>query len=142
MSDEDADALATYWQAAQPSAGGVQIDEEWTDEDDEGDSLEEDEEEREEHACEEAGNQGDDNPDEALVQRAIELMRGMEWISASRFAREFRIGSTRAGRIMDILVARGLVSAAADGPRNTRRVLLNNEQPDPEQESEEISLSS
>jgi len=139
VSDEDAEAMATYWQTVQPSVG-VQLAEVWTDEADEDDGqAEEAEEERDD-----SSSQGESDSDEALVMRAIDLMRGMEWISASRFAREFKIGSTRAGRIMDILVARGMVSATADGPRNTRRVLLaNNEQSDLEQdEAEEVSLSS
>lgn len=145
VSDEDAEALATYWQAAQPSAG-VRIAEKWADEDDEdeGDNLEKAEEERNEHELKEAGNQSSDDPDEALIQRIIvELLPGQEWISASRFKRTFGIGDTRAGRIMDKLAARGLVSATAQGPRNERRVLLaNNEQLDSEQdEAEELSLS-
>ena len=136
VSDEDAEAMASYWRTAQSSIG-VQLVEEWTDEADDG--LEEEEEERDD-----GSSQGESDSDEALVQRAIELMRGMEWISASRFAREFKVGNTRAGRIMDILVARGMVSATADGPRSTRRVLLaNNEQSDQKRdEAEEVSLSS
>ncbi len=140
VSDEDAEAMATYWKTAQPSVG-VQLAETWTDEDDDQEKEEAEQEEREEAG----GTQGNDNSDEALVQRVInELMPGQEWISASRFRRVFRIGETRAGRIMDILAARGLVSATPEGPRNERRVLLtNNEQPDSEQdEAQEVSLPS
>jgi DNA segregation ATPase FtsK/SpoIIIE-like protein len=140
VSDEDAEAMATFWQMAQPSIG-VQLAEEWTDEAEEEDDLEEERDEREREA--ESSKEGNDNADEALVQRIInELLPGQEWISVSRFRRVFRIGETRAGRLMDILAARGLVGASPEGPRNERRVLLtNNGQLSPEQSKAEEASS-
>jgi DNA segregation ATPase FtsK/SpoIIIE-like protein len=143
VSDEDAEAMATFWQTAQPSIG-VQPAFEWTDEAEENDDLEEGRDEQEREA--DSPKEGNDNADEALLQRIInELLPGQEWISASRFRRVFRIGETRAGRLMDILAARGLVGASPEGPRNERRVLLaNNGQLSPEQgkTEEASSLSS
>jgi len=137
MSDSDAESLTAYWRA-QPEARThpTTAHQEALPFEDTA-ALESAEDEQDEQEPEVGGS---DDPDEALVQAAIELMAGKEWISASLFARTFKIGSTRAGRIMDILVARGMVSTTANGPRNTRRVLLS---PDEHlEQNEEVSLPS
>ena len=78
----------------------------------------------------ETGQQADEDvfdPDEdPLLEDAIELVVEMGTASTSMLQRKMRLGYTRAGRLMDMLERRGVISGY-EGSK-PRRVLLSPEQ--------------
>ncbi|MGH2850664.1 MAG: DNA translocase FtsK, partial [Solirubrobacteraceae bacterium] len=71
--------------------------------------LLEDVESEEEDAGEEDGFDPDEDP---LLEKAITLVVEMETASTSMLQRRLRLGYTRAGRLMDMLERRGIISAS------------------------------
>ncbi len=55
------------------------------------------------------GDAADDNPGDELYDQALDLVRRTRRASTSSLQRAFRIGYTRAARLMDIMEARGIV---------------------------------
>ena len=71
--------------------------------------------------------EGEDSDDaDALLDAAIELVVDMGQASASMLQRRFRIGYSRAGRIIDQMEARGIVSGY-EGSK-PRQVLISKEE--------------
>ncbi len=68
----------------------------------------------------------DDEEEDELLDDAIELVVGAEQASASMLQRRFRIGYNRAGRLIDIMEARGIIGPS-EGSK-PRRVLLTKEE--------------
>ena len=68
----------------------------------------------------------DDEDADALLDQAIELVVDMGQASASMLQRRFRIGYSRAGRIIDQMEARGIVSGY-EGSK-PRQVLISKEE--------------
>jgi len=72
---------------------------------------------------EEEGADGDFNPDEdPLLERAIEVVVQTQSASVSLIQRRLRVGYTRAGRLIDMLERRGIISGY-EGSK-PRRVLI------------------
>jgi S-DNA-T family DNA segregation ATPase FtsK/SpoIIIE len=72
---------------------------------------------------EDAGDDGDFDPDEdPLLDRAIEIVVQTQTASVSLLQRRLRVGYTRAGRLVDMLERRGIISGY-EGSK-PRRVLL------------------
>ena len=69
---------------------------------------------------------GDDEEEDELLNDAIELVVNAEQASASMLQRRFRIGYNRAGRLVDIMEARGIIGPS-EGSR-PRRVLITKEE--------------
>src|SRR5213075_160574 len=69
--------------------------------------LEEVEEEKEEPA---AGDDGFDPDEDPLLGDAIRLVAEMQTASTSMLQRRLRLGYTRAGRLIDMLERRGVIS--------------------------------
>lgn len=69
---------------------------------------------------------GDDDEEDELLEEAIELVVNAEQASASMLQRRFRIGYNRAGRLVDIMEARGIIGPS-EGSK-PRRVLLTKEE--------------
>jgi S-DNA-T family DNA segregation ATPase FtsK/SpoIIIE len=62
----------------------------------------------------------DDMPDsdeDELYERAVDLVRRQNRASTSLLQRHFRIGYTRAARLMDVMEARGIVGPPVDGAK-------------------------
>jgi S-DNA-T family DNA segregation ATPase FtsK/SpoIIIE len=70
------------------------------------------------------GSEDDFDPDEdALLERAIEVVVQTQTASVSLIQRRLRVGYTRAGRLIDMLERRGIISGY-EGSK-PRRVLVN-----------------
>ena len=68
--------------------------------------------------------EGDFDPDEdPLLERAIEIVVTAQTASTSLLQRRLRVGYTRAGRLIDMLERRGIISGY-EGSK-PRRVLLD-----------------
>jgi len=66
---------------------------------------------KEKEASEEDGHQGGLDPDEdSLLSEAAELVTQMQTASTSLLQRRLRVGYTRAGRLIDMLERRGIIS--------------------------------
>ena len=68
----------------------------------------------------------DDEEEDELLNDAIELVVNAEQASASMLQRRFRIGYNRAGRLVDIMEARGIIGPS-EGSK-PRRVLISKEE--------------
>ena len=81
-----------------------------------------------EEAFEDAGgDDGDFDPDEdPLLDRAIEIVVQTQTASVSLLQRRLRVGYTRAGRLIDMLERRGIISGY-EGSK-PRRVLVEEHQ--------------
>jgi DNA segregation ATPase FtsK/SpoIIIE, S-DNA-T family len=74
-------------------------------------------------AEDDAGEQGEFDPDEdPLLDRAIEIVVQTQTASVSLLQRRLRVGYTRAGRLIDMLERRGIISGY-EGSK-PRRVLV------------------
>jgi S-DNA-T family DNA segregation ATPase FtsK/SpoIIIE len=112
VSDKELDALVSYWRdiarreaiAAATATRAEEPEAPW----------------------EEMGAEGEGDSDDALVQRAAELVRKHRQASASFLQRQMRIGYPRAARLIDQLEKLGVVGPAEVGGR-TRTVLENAE---------------
>lgn len=71
-------------------------------------------------------NQGDGKDADELLEEAIDLAINMGQASASMFQRKFKIGYSRAGRLIDQMEARGLISGY-DGSK-PRKILISKEE--------------
>ena len=71
-----------------------------------------------------------DNNDEILIERALELLKKDQRVSASLLQRRLRIGYPRAARLLDQLEERGVVGPAMGGGRE-REVMLEPDEEDP-----------
>jgi DNA segregation ATPase FtsK/SpoIIIE, S-DNA-T family len=75
-------------------------------------------------AAEEAGEDEEFDPDEdPLLERAIEIVVQTQTASVSLIQRRLRVGYTRAGRLIDMLERRGIISGY-EGSK-PRRVLVD-----------------
>ena len=75
-------------------------------------------------AYEEADEDGDFDPDEdPLLDKAIEIVVQTQTASVSLLQRRLRVGYTRAGRLIDMLERRGIISGY-EGSK-PRRVLVS-----------------
>jgi S-DNA-T family DNA segregation ATPase FtsK/SpoIIIE len=73
--------------------------------------------------AEDAGEEGDFDPDsDPLLDKAIEIVVTTQTASVSLIQRRLRVGYTRAGRLIDMLERRGIISGY-EGSK-PRRVLL------------------
>jgi DNA segregation ATPase FtsK/SpoIIIE, S-DNA-T family len=73
---------------------------------------------------EDDGHEGDFDPDEdPLLDKAIEIVVGTQTASVSLLQRRLRVGYTRAGRLIDMLERRGIISGY-EGSK-PRRVLVD-----------------
>jgi len=89
-----------------------------------GQDLDESLLEAREQAYEEDGEDPDFDPDEdPLLERAIEIVVQTETASVSLLQRRLRVGYTRAGRLIDMLERRGIISGY-EGSK-PRRVLVS-----------------
>jgi S-DNA-T family DNA segregation ATPase FtsK/SpoIIIE len=80
-----------------------------------------------EGAFEDDGADGDFDPDEdPLLDRAIEIVVQTQTASVSLLQRRLRVGYTRAGRLIDMLERRGIISGY-EGSK-PRRVLVEEHQ--------------
>ncbi len=61
--------------------------------------------------------ESEEEPDEALLQRAIEIVRLHRRASISLLQRKLRIGYNRAARLIDLMEARGLIGPPEEGSR-------------------------
>jgi S-DNA-T family DNA segregation ATPase FtsK/SpoIIIE len=78
---------------------------------------------------EELGEDDDFDPDQdPLLEKAIEIVVQTQTASVSLLQRRLRVGYTRAGRLIDMLERRGIISGY-EGSK-PRRVLLDEAQPD------------
>ena len=78
-------------------------------------------------AREHEGEEGDFDPDEdPLLDRAIEIVVQTQTASVSLLQRRLRVGYTRAGRLIDMLERRGIISGY-EGSK-PRRVLVEEHQ--------------
>ena len=68
----------------------------------------------------------DEETEDELLNDAIELVVNAEQASASMLQRRFRIGYNRAGRLVDIMEARGIIGPS-EGSK-PRRVLISKEE--------------
>ena len=74
-------------------------------------------------SCEGEDDDGDFDPDEdPLLERAIEIVVQTQTASVSLIQRRLRVGYTRAGRLIDMLERRGIISGY-EGSK-PRRVLV------------------
>ncbi len=83
------------------------------------------------------GNANGDDCDELLTD-AIELVVGLGQASTSMLQRKFRVGHSRAGRIIDQMEERGII-AASEGPK-PRKVLISKEEWEEMKEQGETSF--
>ena len=74
------------------------------------------------------GEEGDFDPDEdPLLEKAIEVVVQTQTASVSLIQRRLRVGYTRAGRLIDMLERRGIISGY-EGSK-PRRVLVGEAEP-------------
>jgi hypothetical protein len=142
VSDEDTERLVAYWQAvAQQSGESQQRDAHaaWPTDTEEYEDLEE--ESVEDSDPEEEGDATtDEDSDELLLQRIIELLQaeGLPTLSVNQLQKLYRIGNSRAARLMDLLEERRIVGPKGSAPRGGRSVLqyaaATSDQPEQEQE--------
>jgi S-DNA-T family DNA segregation ATPase FtsK/SpoIIIE len=89
-----------------------------------GQELDESLLETREAAYDEDGEDGDFDPDEdPLLDRAIDVVVQTQTASVSLLQRRLRVGYTRAGRLIDMLERRGIISGY-EGSK-PRRVLVS-----------------
>ena len=109
VSDAEVDKLIMYWQTIHPPEVGALP------------------------PWEEMLKEGEVMADrDALVNKAIEMLRGEQHTSASMLQRRLRIGYPRAARLMDELEEMGVVGPAQTGGRE-REVLLDREEQEEDQ---------
>ena len=78
----------------------------------------------------EEGDDGDFDPDEdPLLEKAIDIVVQTQTASVSLLQRRLRVGYTRAGRLIDMLERRGIISGY-EGSK-PRRVLVEPSELDP-----------
>jgi S-DNA-T family DNA segregation ATPase FtsK/SpoIIIE len=109
VSDAEVDKIILYWQTVHPPE--VNISPPWED------------------FLKEGAVMADRD---ALVQKAINMLKGEKHASASMLQRRLRIGYPRAARLMDELEEMGVVGSAQTGGRE-REVLLEDEQGEEEE---------
>lgn len=73
----------------------------------------------------ETGSAVDENSDEAMADKALEVIRMTRRASTTMLQRRMRIGYTRAARIMDILEARGIVAPQGSSGAGAREILVD-----------------
>jgi S-DNA-T family DNA segregation ATPase FtsK/SpoIIIE len=74
--------------------------------------------------------------DDELLPEAIELVRKLNKASTSLLQRRFRIGYTRAARLIDIMAEQGIIGPPT-GTSKARQVLLNKDEGETESEEAE-----
>jgi S-DNA-T family DNA segregation ATPase FtsK/SpoIIIE len=65
----------------------------------------------------EPDDDGIDSDEDELYERAVDLVRRQNRASTSLLQRHFRIGYTRAARLMDVMEQRGIVGPPVDGAK-------------------------
>ncbi|WP_060687628.1 DNA translocase FtsK [Ardenticatena maritima] len=101
ISDEEINALVTWWRTHVPQETIAQPEVSWDEFLADSEMVEEDE----------------------LLPTAIDLVQEYEWVSTSFLQRKLRIGYNRAARLMDLLEERGIVGPPDDKNRGSRPVL-------------------
>jgi len=104
VSDEEIAALVSYWRksmACVPEGGSYAQGQLWSDEE----------------------KRPQDSRDDPLFAEALEVVKKEGRASTTMLQRHLRVGYTRASRLMDAMVARGIVSAKVDGPFASRNLL-------------------
>jgi S-DNA-T family DNA segregation ATPase FtsK/SpoIIIE len=112
VTDEEVDRVIEYWQQAAP--------------------REDDSAPWEGLAVEEEDSGGD-----ALVARAVDLIRHYDRASASLLQRKLRIGYPRAARLMDELEDMGIVGPSQGGGKDREVLVTSDDAPEVEPETEE-----
>jgi S-DNA-T family DNA segregation ATPase FtsK/SpoIIIE len=72
-----------------------------------------------------AGGAVDEDSDEAMADKALEVIRMTRRASTTMLQRRMRIGYTRAARLMDILEARGIVAPQGSSGAGAREILVD-----------------
>jgi S-DNA-T family DNA segregation ATPase FtsK/SpoIIIE len=72
-----------------------------------------------------AGAVVDEDSDEAMADKALEVIRMTRRASTTMLQRRMRIGYTRAARLMDILEARGVVAPQGSSGAGAREILVD-----------------
>jgi len=72
-----------------------------------------------------AGVAVDEDSDEAMADKALEVIRMTRRASTTMLQRRMRIGYTRAARLMDILEARGVVAPQGSSGAGAREILVD-----------------
>jgi DNA segregation ATPase FtsK/SpoIIIE, S-DNA-T family len=72
-----------------------------------------------------AGGVVDEDSDEAMADKAVEVIRMTRRASTTMLQRRMRIGYTRAARLMDILEARGIVAPQGSSGAGAREILVD-----------------
>jgi S-DNA-T family DNA segregation ATPase FtsK/SpoIIIE len=72
-----------------------------------------------------AGVVVDEDSDEAMADKALEVIRMTRRASTTMLQRRMRIGYTRAARLMDILEARGVVAPQGSSGAGAREILVD-----------------
>ncbi len=75
---------------------------------------------------------------DSMVEQAVEMVRGMQKVSASLLQRRLRIGYPRAARLMDELENMGIVGPSSPGGRE-RDVLISRDDDDSDEKDEPYS---
>lgn len=101
ISDEEINALVTWWRTHVPQETISQPEVSWDELLADSEMVEEDE----------------------LLPAAIDLVQQYEWVSTSFLQRKLRVGYNRAARLMDLLEERGIVGPPDDKNRGSRPVL-------------------
>nr|WP_290667477.1 DNA translocase FtsK [Ardenticatena sp.] len=101
ISDEEINALVTWWRTHVPQEAILQPEVSWDEFLADREMVEEDE----------------------LLPAAIDLVQQYEWVSTSFLQRKLRVGYNRAARLMDLLEERGIVGPPDDQHRGSRPVL-------------------
>jgi len=101
ISDEEINALVTWWRTHVPQETISQPEVSWDEFLADSEMVEEDE----------------------LLPAAIDLVQQYEWVSTSFLQRKLRVGYNRAARLMDLLEERGIVGPPDNQQRGSRPVL-------------------
>jgi len=79
----------------------------------------------------------DEEDEDDLLDKALEAIVQEQRASTTLIQRHLRVGYTRAARILETLIARGVVSKEVDGPYGSHSVLLETDsEPEPDSETE------
>ncbi len=83
--------------------------------------------------------EGNEDDEDALIERAIEVVRKVNRASTSLLQRKLRIGYPRAARVMDILEEMGVVGPSQGGGRERDVLLSDEDEDDEEEQSDDVS---
>ncbi len=121
VSERELDQLITYWQTARREARSRRM-ERIAESFDEGEEEAEPAPPSQPPLWEEMQELAKAEPDDELLPEAIDMVRGLGKASTSLLQRRFRIGYTRAARLMDVMEEQGIIGPPT-GTSKAREVL-------------------